>query len=101
ALRREGLCLPKNAHKGRRLQHILGGKQARAEPISAKYEQGKIHHVGLFSRLEDEMCLWIPGDPSPNRMDAMVWAFTELILAEGMGIFEWMRQRHEQEYEAA
>jgi hypothetical protein len=34
-------------------------------------------------------------------MDAMVWAFTELILAEGMGIFEWMRQRHEQEYEAA
>jgi hypothetical protein len=74
---------------------ILGGKQVRAKPISAKYEQGKIHHVGLFPRLEDEMCLWIPGEPSPNRMDAMVWAFSELMLATGMGMYEWMRQQAE------
>jgi hypothetical protein len=33
-----------------------------------------------FNALEDEMCLWVPGDPSPNRMDALVWALTELML---------------------
>lgn len=54
------------------------GKQTRAEPIAAVYEHGRAHHVGNFPQLEDEMCLWTPGDPSPNRMDAMVWAFTEL-----------------------
>ena len=54
------------------------GKQTRAEPISAIYEQGRAHHVGKFDALEDEMALWIPGDPSPNRMDAMVWAMTKL-----------------------
>lgn len=54
-------------------------KHTRAEPIAAQYEQGRIHHVGSFSALEDEMCLWIPGDPSPNRMDALVWALTDLM----------------------
>ena len=47
-------------------------KHTRAEPIAALYEQGRIHHVGNFNALEDEMCLWVPGDPSPNRMDALV-----------------------------
>jgi len=55
-------------------------KQTRAEPVAAQYEQGRIHHVGSFPALEDEMCLWLPGDPSPNRMDALVWALTELML---------------------
>jgi len=55
------------------------GKYIRAEPIAALYERGKIHHVGKFNKLEDEMCLWIPGDKSPNRMDALVWCFTELM----------------------
>lgn len=55
-------------------------KHTRAEPIAALYEQGRIHHVGSFPALEDEMCLWLPGDPSPNRMDALVWALTELML---------------------
>lgn len=55
------------------------GKQVRAQPVSALYEQGKIHHVGSFPQLEDEMVTWIPEDPkSPNRMDALVWAITEL-----------------------
>lgn len=54
------------------------GKQTRAEPIAAIYEHDRAHHVGNFPLLEDEMCLWMPGDPSPNRMDAAVWAFTEL-----------------------
>lgn len=66
-----------------KLVHASRGKQTRAEPISAKYEKDKVHHVGKFEKLEDEMCLWVPGDPSPNRMDAMVWAFTELLLGVG------------------
>jgi phage terminase large subunit-like protein len=54
------------------------GKATRAEPISALYERGLVHHVGHFYALEDEMCMWVPGDKSPNRMDALVWALTEL-----------------------
>lgn len=54
------------------------GKYTRAEPISALYEQGKVHHVGSFGALEDELCTWVPGDASPNRLDALVWALTEL-----------------------
>lgn len=57
------------------------GKAVRAEPISAKAEQGKIHHVGMFSELEDELCEWDPLDKnakSPNRLDAMVWGMTDL-----------------------
>lgn len=61
-----------------KLVHASRGKQTRAEPIAAVYEQGRGHHVGNYPKLEDEMCLWTPGDDSPNRMDAMVWAFTEL-----------------------
>lgn len=61
------------------------GKATRAEPISAMSEQGRDHHVGAFPALEDELCLWIPGDDSPNRLDAKVWAYTELI---GGGVAE-------------
>jgi phage terminase large subunit-like protein len=55
------------------------GKYLRAEPIAALYERGKIHHVGRYDKLEDEQCLWLPGDKSPNRMDALVWCFTDLM----------------------
>ena len=61
-----------------KLVHASRGKQTRAEPIAAIYEQGRGHHVGTFPALEDEMCLFVPGDDSPNRMDALVWAATEL-----------------------
>jgi hypothetical protein len=55
------------------------GKIVRAEPICALYEKGLIHHVGHFPNLEEEQCSYVPGDKlSPNRMDAAVWAFTEL-----------------------
>ena len=56
------------------------GKAVRAEPIVGLYEQGKVHHVGTFSAMEAEMCLWVPGETkeSPNRLDALVWALTEL-----------------------
>ncbi len=62
--------------------HASRGKQARAEPVSSLYEQGHVHHVGSFAELEDELCNWVPGEgqPSPNRLDALVWAITELML---------------------
>lgn len=58
------------------------GKTIRAEPIAALYEQGKVHHVGLLTELEDQMCEWVPNDKtqkSPDRMDALVWAITDLM----------------------
>lgn len=59
------------------------GKAARAEPVAALYEQGKVKHVGAtLSTLEDQLCTWEPlsGMPSPDRLDALVWALTELML---------------------
>ena len=58
------------------------GKRTRAEPVSALYEQGKVHHVGMFEALEDQLCTWEPetGQVSPDRLDALVWAITELML---------------------
>lgn len=56
------------------------GKHTRAEPVAALDEQGRIHHVGMFAQLEDQLCTWIPGETSPDRLDARVWAFTELML---------------------
>lgn len=58
------------------------GKAIRAEPIAALYQRGLVHHVGSFEALEDEFCTWVPGDKSPNRLDAAVWALTELMLGE-------------------
>jgi len=55
------------------------GKATRAEPIAAIAEQGRDHHIGVFAGLEDELCQWVPGDNSPNRLDAKVWAITELM----------------------
>jgi len=60
------------------------GKSVRAEPISALYEQSKVHHVGHFADLEDQMVNFTAsgyvGEHSPDRADALVWAITELML---------------------
>lgn len=56
------------------------GKAVRAEPIAALYEQGRVHHLGLFANLEDQLCGWVPGETSPDRLDALVWALTDLML---------------------
>lgn len=61
-----------------RLVSATRGKAVRAEPISALTERGRDHMVGYFPSLEDELCLWVQGDKSPNRLDAKVWADTEL-----------------------
>lgn len=61
--------------------HASRGKITRAEPVAALYEQSKIHHVGAFPALEDQQCSMMPGMPnSPDRVDALVWAITALML---------------------
>ncbi len=56
------------------------GKVARAEPVAALYERGVVHHVGALPGLEDQLVTWVPGQPSPDRLDALVWALTEIVL---------------------
>lgn len=60
--------------------HASRGKQTRAQPVAALYEQKKVHHVGGFAKLEDQLTTWVPGDKSPDRLDALVWAITDLML---------------------
>lgn len=57
------------------------GKAVRAEPVQARSERGMVHIVGSLPQLEDELCMWVPGETkeSPNRLDAMVWACAELM----------------------
>ena len=56
------------------------GKMTRAEPVSALYEQNRVHHIGIFDQLEDELCTYDGEGESPNRLDALVWAITDLML---------------------
>ena len=88
----EAFCRDRKDKDGRRLMmpsiklvHASKGKRARAEPISTHYEAGRVHHVGTFAELEDEMCTWDAATAvkSPNRIDALVWGLTELL--EGGG----------------
>lgn len=67
-----------------KLVHASRGKVIRAEPISALYEQGRVHHVGRFDRLEDQMCEFSidnvrnSSTGSPDRVDALVWGLSEI-----------------------
>jgi phage terminase large subunit-like protein len=64
--------------------HASRGKATRADPIASLYEQGRVHHVGGWAQLEDQMCTWVPGDEeSPDRVDAAVWALSELMVGPG------------------
>ena len=65
------------------------GKILRAEPVAALYEQGRVHHVGSFSKLEDQLTSYdgSAGSKSPDRLDALVWAITEL--SESSGAVFW------------
>lgn len=64
------------------LVHATRGKLVRAEPVSALYEQGRVHHVGRFDDLEDQMCTFSVdydrANGSPDRMDALVWGLSFL-----------------------
>jgi phage terminase large subunit-like protein len=74
--------------------HASRGKVVRAEPIAAQYEQRKVHHVGNFATLEDQMCAFTSdfdrgrSGYSPDRVDALVWALTELSGPQ----FTWSRE---------
>lgn len=59
------------------------GKQQRAEPVAALYEQGRVSHTDRFDELETQMTTWDPSDSdtSPDRVDALVWALTELMIS--------------------
>ena len=63
-----------------KLVHASRGKRTRAEPVAALYEQGRVHHAGTFPELEDQLCTWTPDGPSPDRLDALVWALSELLV---------------------
>jgi phage terminase large subunit-like protein len=82
----EAVLRAANATLPLRLVHASRGKVARAEPVAALYEAGRVRHAGMFARLEDELCGLMPGGTyqgpgrSPDRADACVWALTELML---------------------
>ena len=61
------------------------GKIIRAEPISALYEQRKVHHIGSFPELESQMCSFTgeSNQSSPDRLDALVWGLAELSKSRG------------------
>lgn len=86
-MHREGVRATATVHY--KTVHASRGKQTRAEPIATEYEQQRIHHVGVFTDLEAEMTSWVPGMASPNRMDALVWLYTELILNDGKRAGTW------------
>ena len=73
------------------------GKVLRAEPVSALYEQGLVHHVGRFAVLEDQLCAFTTagyrGEGSPDHADALVFAITELMLKDSAPIIEFYRRR--------
>jgi phage terminase large subunit-like protein len=77
------------------------GKVARAEPVAALYEKGRVHHLGAFPELEDQMCAFTSAFDraragfSPGRVDALVWALTDLVLQPmaSWGFYELTRRR--------
>jgi predicted phage terminase large subunit-like protein len=76
AARAMGVTVPVSEVKASR------GKQLRAEPIAALFEQSRVHIVGSLAELEDQLVTWVPGnsEASPDRLDALVWALTTLML---------------------
>jgi phage terminase large subunit-like protein len=60
--------------------HASRSKETRAEPVSALSEQRRVHHVGFFADLEDQLCEWVPGAKSPDRLDAFVHLLTDLMI---------------------
>jgi hypothetical protein len=86
---------------GYRAVQASRGKVARAEPVAALYERGRVHHLGAFPELEDQMCAFTSAFDrardgfSPGRVDALVWALTDLVLQPmaGWGFYELTRRR--------
>src|SRR5581483_2479410 len=81
-----------------RLVTATRGKYVRAEPAAAAYERGLVHHVGVFAKLEDQLCALTPdfdarvAGYSPDRADALVWAVADLIGGRSAGMVEYYRE---------
>ena len=77
------------------------GKAIRAEPVAALYEQGRVHHVGCFAALEDQLCGFTAdfdraaSGTSPDRLDALVWAVTDLMANRDAAILDYYRRLSE------
>lgn len=67
-----------HAHLPVRLVHATRDKRTRATPVAALYEAGRIHHVGVLPELEDQLCQYDGTGSSPDRLDALVWALSDL-----------------------
>jgi phage terminase large subunit-like protein len=79
--------------------HASRGKVIRAEPVAALYAEGKVSHVGVFAALEDQMSHFTPEQNrksgSPDRVDALVWALTDLMLDDGTtGLLDYYRSKN-------
>jgi phage terminase large subunit-like protein len=95
----EAVIRHKDANVSYKAVHASRGKAIRAEPISALYEQKRVHHVGFFAQLEDQLCDWNPqtDTDSPDRLDALVWALTELSeYSTQLGLLDFYRQTQEE-----
>ena len=68
-----------------RLVHVTDGKRTRAEPVHKRYSDAHVHHCGAYPQLEREMTRWVPGLPSPNRLDALVLALTAVFAGRTSG----------------
>lgn len=79
-----------NAHAPISTVRATRGKEIRAEPVAGLYEQGKVHHVGAFPELEDQLCGWNPlvDTDSPDRLDALVWILSDLMLGCARPVYE-------------
>ncbi|NCA80243.1 MAG: DNA-packaging protein, partial [Sphingobacteriia bacterium] len=77
----EGNILAANPYLNVKKVRASKGKLKRAEPVANLYEKGVVHHLDVFTELEDQMCSYRPddGQASPDNLDAMVWAVTEII----------------------
>jgi Terminase RNaseH-like domain len=86
-----------DAHASVQVISASRGKVLRAEPVSALYERGLVHHVGRFAVLEDQLCAFTTqgyrGEGSPDHADALVFAVTELMLKENASILEFYRRQ--------
>lgn len=68
--------------------HASRGKQTRAQPVAALYEQGKVSHVEAFAELDEQLTSWTPeSGTSPDRLDALVWALTHLMLGAQRAVY--------------
>ena len=80
----EKVIRDKDSNVSYRSVRATRGKMLRAEPIAALYEQKRVHHMGIFSDLEQQMCSYVGQlKPSPDRLNALVWGLTELSKSKG------------------